>query len=1267
VLLIGLALTLAAGGADFGGGHEAAAATASYSSEVVGDGPLAYWRLGELSGTIAADQTGLFPGNYRNGVVLGRPGALIADANSAARFDGVNDHLAVPNASAFNTRSQFTLEAWVNVTALPTGKNLATIFSRAGQYSVRTNAAGALLFSVWRAGRERQAKTSNGLLPAGTWRHVVAVYNGSTLTVYVNATQRATGTQTGPLDSAGAPLYVGTNGSSAWLFGTVDEVAVYGSALSAARIARHYEAATVAPPPVDLTPPAVSLTAPAGGSTGSDPRPTLSGAAGSEPGDSDTVTVKLYAGQTATGTAVQTLTTSRSGSTWQTTPTDPLAAGTYTAQAEQSDTAGNTGSSQTTTFTIQAPPSLDYRAAVRADAPRGYWRLGESAGTAALDETGIHPGTYAGSPVLGRSGALAGDANAAARFDGVDDQVRVLSALTLNSSTGLALEAWLAPRDLPLGTATLVRKDGQYMLRLGADGRLTFRLWKGGSYTELNTPGGTVKAGDWQHVVATFDGATMTVYLNGIARATVALSGPSDVSTSSLYLGASGGYDWLNGALDEVAIYNAPLSTERVRAHYEAASNGDTTPPAVTLTQPTSGSTTTETAPAMSGAAGNSGGDSDVVTVKIYQGSTATGSPLQTSAVTRADGGWSALPNPGLAAGTYTVQAEQSDLAGNLGRSNSSTFTVDAPPPVSYRDVIMADAPRGYWRFGELSGTTAADQTGRHPGAYNPPPRLGLLGVVGGDPDTAADFDGFDDQVRVPHATTLNSASALSLEAWLKPTQLPVYSATVIRKDLHYMLRLTYSGALVLRLWKGGSYTELTTATGLVKAGIWQHVAATYDGSTMRIYLNGTERASRTLAGPVDTSSSALYIASAGGYDWVSGTLDEVAVYGSPLSVERVRAHYDRALQVDNTPPTIRVDTPAQDSTMNATPNFGGSAGTFQGDSSTVSLSIYSGTGVAGSPLHTITTTRRGSGTFSVLTSAPLPSGTYTVRAEQSDAAGNVGRSSPKTFSVDAGRPTEIVGAGDIAYCGSIGDEATANLLDKLPGVVLPLGDLAYERGTPAEFADCYDPSWGRHLARSRPIVGDHDYDTAGAAGYFGYVGSAFGSFNAGYYSYDLGDWHVVALDSVCYELGPCENQMEAWLEQDLAANPGSCTLALLHEPLFSSGAIHGNNPGMQYLWQIMYDADVDVVLSGSEHIYERFAPQTPTGAPDANRGIREFIVGTGGRSHYAIGTVKPNSQVRSSGTFGVMRMTLGSNGYTWQFVPEAGKTFSDSGTDSCH
>ena len=153
----------------------------------------------------------------------------------------------------------------------------------------------------------------------------------------------------------------------------------------------------------------------------------------------------------------------------------------------------------------------------------------------------------------------------------------------------------------------------------------------------------------------------------------------------------------------------------------------------------------------------------------------------------------------------------------------------------------------------------------------------------------------------------------------------------------------------------------------------------------------------------------------------------------------------------------------------------------------------------------------------------------------------------------------------------------------------------------------------------------------------------------------------MVALDSVCYELGPCESQMEAWLEQDLAANPGSCTLALLHEPLFSSGAIHGNNPGMQWLWQIMYDANVDVVLSGSEHIYERFAPQTPTGAPDANRGIREFIVGTGGRSHYAIGTVKPNSQVRNTDTFGVLRMTLGSNGYDWQFVPEAGKTFSDS------
>lgn len=258
-----------------------------------------------------------------------------------------------------------------------------------------------------------------------------------------------------------------------------------------------------------------------------------------------------------------------------------------------------------------------------------------------------------------------------------------------------------------------------------------------------------------------------------------------------------------------------------------------------------------------------------------------------------------------------------------------------------------------------------------------------------------------------------------------------------------------------------------------------------------------------------------------------------------------------------------------------------------------------------------------------------------------------------------------FVGAGDIASCASTGDEATANLLDGIAGTVFTLGDNAYETGSAAEFNNCYNPSWGRHRARTKPAPGNHDYGTAGAAGYFGYFGSAAGDPAKGYYSYDLGDWHIIALNSnVANSAGSVQEQ---WLRADLAASTKSCTLAYWHHPRFSSGLEHGSDPSLQPLWQALYDANADLVLSGHDHDYERFAPQTPAGVADATRGIREFVVGTGGRSHYNLGTLKANSQVFDSNTYGVLKLTLSTGTYAWQFVPVAGGTFADSGSGSCH
>ena len=258
-----------------------------------------------------------------------------------------------------------------------------------------------------------------------------------------------------------------------------------------------------------------------------------------------------------------------------------------------------------------------------------------------------------------------------------------------------------------------------------------------------------------------------------------------------------------------------------------------------------------------------------------------------------------------------------------------------------------------------------------------------------------------------------------------------------------------------------------------------------------------------------------------------------------------------------------------------------------------------------------------------------------------------------------------FVGAGDIGSCASAGDEATAALLDSIPGTVFTLGDNEYESGAPSEFRDCYDPSWGRHKARTKPVPGNHDYGTRGAAGYFGYFGSIAGDPQKGYYSFDLADWHIIALnDNISHSAGSAEEQ---WLRADLAAHKTACTLAYWHAPRFSSGIEHGDDPSGDAFWQALYDANADIVMGGHDHEYERFLPQNPSGDADPIRGIREFVAGTGGRSHYGLGRRETNSEVFDAATFGVLKLTLSPGKYTWQFIPIAGQTFTDSGSGVCH
>jgi hypothetical protein len=256
-----------------------------------------------------------------------------------------------------------------------------------------------------------------------------------------------------------------------------------------------------------------------------------------------------------------------------------------------------------------------------------------------------------------------------------------------------------------------------------------------------------------------------------------------------------------------------------------------------------------------------------------------------------------------------------------------------------------------------------------------------------------------------------------------------------------------------------------------------------------------------------------------------------------------------------------------------------------------------------------------------------------------------------------------LVGAGDIARCGTPGAEATAKVLDRVAGTVFVAGDNAYMDGSAADYRNCYEPTWGRHRRRTRPVPGNHEYQTPGAAGYFDYFGASAGPFGLGYYSYMLASWHLLALNSEI-PIGRGSAQLE-WVREQLTGNAHQCTAVYWHRPLFSSGP-NGANRDMLDLWQLLYSLDVDIVINGHDHMYERFAPQTPDGVPDPVRGIRQFTVGTGGAPTYALSGAMANSEVAAS-VWGVAAFTLQNGRYRWQFMPAEGEAFQDSGSGMCH
>jgi calcineurin-like phosphoesterase family protein len=306
-----------------------------------------------------------------------------------------------------------------------------------------------------------------------------------------------------------------------------------------------------------------------------------------------------------------------------------------------------------------------------------------------------------------------------------------------------------------------------------------------------------------------------------------------------------------------------------------------------------------------------------------------------------------------------------------------------------------------------------------------------------------------------------------------------------------------------------------------------------------------------------------------------------------------------------------------------------------------------------------------------VLSGRPTPTGSEpSSGAPGGSPAGSRGSPEPTVPvpTTNPSLPATLVGAGDIATCAGKGDEATARLVDRIPGTVFAAGDNAYNSGTAREYASCYGPSWGAFKDRTRPAPGNHEYLSRRAAPYFAYWGAAAGTRGQGWYAYDVGTWRIYALNSNCTAIGGCgeTSAQVRWLAADLGAHPALCVMAYWHHPRFSSGS-HGNSSFMEDAWDVLYQAGADVIVSGHDHDYERFAPQDPSGKADPDRGIREFVAGTGGAPLREFNRPLPNSEARNATTFGVLALTLRDGSYDWRFVPVAGSSFKDSGSGTCH
>jgi acid phosphatase type 7 len=641
---------------------------------------------------------------------------------------------------------------------------------------------------------------------------------------------------------------------------------------------------------------------------------------------------------------------------------------------------------------------------------------------------------------------------------------------------------------------------------------------------------------------------------------------------------------------------------------------------------------------------------------------------------------------------TIRVRVTASNSAGSNQADSPATTAVTglcSPRSSNYSTAVLGTAGLvGYWRLGESSGTLACDSKGVNNGSYVGGVTLAQPGALANDPDTAVRLNGSDGWVQVPTNASLNVGDHFTIEAWVKRGLAGGTANQVIasKQSGAWVLMFNPSDQLVLRKALVGDVA--TSATKVTDTTNWHYVAATKDGANVKLYIDGVDVTGTVANQTMTDNTQPLALGQSSSAAYLNGTLDDVALYNAALDASQLGRHY-------------QLGTGSQAPVNTSLPVVSGTA--QQGQTLSATTGSWSGT----TPISYVYQWRRcdqtgtscvdiaGATASSYVLDKPDVGGTIRVRVTATNSSGSNQASSQNTSVVSpvassAGDPV-IAAAGDIAcdpasafFNGGLGDSTdcreqyTSDLLvNRGLAAVLALGDDQYDCGGYNAFLQSYDPTWGRVKSITHPVPGNHEYlasggtgcDPAGnAAGYYQYFGAAAGDPTQGYYSFDVGSWHLIALNSNCAKASGCGvgSAQETWLRADLAAHATTCTLVYWHHPRFTSGSV-GNDSEVAPFWNDLYAAGADVVLNGHAHSYERFAPQDPSESYDPVRGIREFVVGTGGDGFLPLGSAAPLTEARAGNAFGVLLLTLHADSYDWQFLPEAGGTYSDSGSTYCH